>query len=556
MAVQLPLPPAAWRRRTGVVIVGSGAAGLAAAVHLADAGVPALLLTRAGLGDGATALAQGGLAAVWDADDSVAEHVSDTLVAGAGLCDPVAVRELVEGAPKAIRRLIALGARFDRDAAGDYDLHLEGGHGRRRILHAGGDASGAEVVATLTRALRRAAASGSVDIVERMRAVDVLLDGSGAACGISVRQDDGTIGEFLADAVVLAVGGVGQLWGFTTNPGVATGDGLAMAYRAGAALRDVEFVQFHPTLLAVPRGDSDDRDVLVSEAVRGEGAFLVDHAGRRVMAGVHPLADLAPRDVVASAMAAHMARTGEPHLFLDARGFGAEVWAEKFPTILGLCRDRGVDPVTELIPVHPGGHYLCGGVAADLDGRTTVPGLYAVGEVAATGVQGANRLASNSVTEALVAGDRVGESVARQVRVNHPWITRTSPAPHIRTPPRLVVRQTAPLVDPAGLAALRATMDAHVGVLRTESGLTQALDDLRVLRSLNSSGSLSLSKGLDDPTLDMTNLLTVAELVTTAALARTESRGCHRRADHPDTDPAWARHIVRALDRTQLEVSA
>lgn len=539
MAVQLPVARAAWRRRTGVVVVGSGAAGLAAAVHLADAGVPTVLLTRAGLGDGATALAQGGLAAVWDADDSVAEHVSDTLVAGAGLCDPVAVRELVEGAPEAIRRLIALGARFDRDAAGDYDLHLEGGHHKRRILHAGGDASGAEVVATLTRALRHAAASGSVDVVERMRAVDVLLDASGAACGISVRQDDGTVGEFLADAVVLAPGGVGQLWGFTTNPGVATGDGLAMAYRAGAALRDVEFVQFHPTLLAVPRGASDDRDVLVSEAVRGEGAFLVDHAGRRVLAGVHPLADLAPRDVVSAAMAAHMARTGEPHLFLDARHFGAGVWAEKFPTILGLCRARGVDPVTELIPVHPGAHYLCGGVAADLDGRTTVPGLYAVGEVAATGVQGANRLASNSVTEALVAGDRVGALLARTSQT--------------RTPRRPVTRPAATPIDPAGLASLRATMDARVAVLRTESGLARALDDLRVLRSLSS------SKGLDDATLDMTNLLTVAELITTAALTRTESRGCHRRADHPDTDPAWVRHIVHARDTTvpaHLEASA
>lgn len=539
MTTQLPTPAPAWRRRTGVAIIGSGAAGLAAALHLSDAGVPALLVTRAGLGSGATVLAQGGLAAVWDASDSVEDHVADTLVAGAGLCDEGAVRELVEGAPDAIRRLIALGARFDRDEDGNYDLHLEGGHHRRRILHAGGDASGAEVVETLARALRRAA-SGSVQVVEGLRAVDMLLDHTGAACGVSVRQDDGTMGEILADAVVLAAGGVGQLWGFTTNPGVATGDGLAMAYRAGAALRDVEFVQFHPTLLAVPRATPsviepvEMRDVLISEAVRGEGAFLVDGAGQRVMAGVHPLADLAPRDVVSAAMAAHLARTGEPHLFLDARAFGAQVWAEKFPTILGLCRERGVDPVTELIPVHPGAHYLCGGVLADLDGRTTVPGLYAVGEVAATGVQGANRLASNSVTEALVSGDRVGALLA-QVRASHG---------HAASPVR---RPLAPLADPAGLPLLRQAMDAHVGVLRSEPGLRTALD---VVAGLPDTAILT------DAALDATNLRTVAALVASAALTRTESRGCHRRADHPDTEPTWARSIVHAPEHADLEVSA
>lgn len=535
MSVQLPTPAPAWRRRTRVAIVGSGAAGLSAALHLADAGVPALLVTRAGLTDGATTLAQGGLAAVWDAADSVAEHVADTLIAGAGLCNPDAVRQLVEGAPEAIRRLIALGAQFDRDATGAYDLHLEGGHHQRRILHAGGDASGAEVVATLARALGRAA-SGTVQVAEGLRAVDVLLDHAGAACGLTVRQADGTIGEVLADAIVLAAGGVGQAWGFTTNPGVATGDGLAMAYRAGAAVRDVEFVQFHPTLLAVPRRPGDDRDVLVSEAVRGEGAFLVDAAGARVMAGVHPLADLAPRDVVSAAMADHLARTGEPHLFLDARHFGAAVWQEKFPTILALCRARGVDPVTELIPVHPGAHYHCGGVLADLDGRTTVPGLYAVGEVASTGVQGANRLASNSVTEALVAGDRVGALLAASLAPGS-----------LRAVRRPVARPFARLADPAGVPRLRQLMDAHVGVLRTAEGLAAALDGW--------SGAPEAGV-LDDATLDATNLATVAELVATAALTRTESRGCHRRADHPATDPTWARHTVLALDHAELEATA
>lgn len=526
MVEQLPAADAAWRRRTGVVVVGSGAAGLSAALHLAAAEVPTILLTRSGLTDGATVLAQGGLAAVWSAEDSLAEHVHDTLVAGAGLCEPAAVRELVEGAPAAIGRLISLGAGFDTNAEGRFDLHLEGGHQRRRILHAGGDASGAEVEHTLVRALLRATGAGSsVEVTEGMRAVDVLLDRRGSACGVRVRQEDGAMGEILAPAVVLATGGVGQLWPLTTNPSVATGDGLAMAYRAGAALRDVEFVQFHPTLLwtdpavRIP----GKRSALVSEAVRGEGAVLVDHAGERVMAGVHTLADLAPRDVVSAAMAAHMLRTGESHLFLDARHFGSAAWAATFPTILTMCREAGVDPVTERIPVHPGAHYLCGGVRADLAGRTTVPGLYAVGEVAATGVQGANRLASNSVTEGLVAGDRVGALLAARLGG--------------ATPPPLpqVARPAARLADPAARDRLRRLMGAGVGVVRTAEGLTSALDGLAALPDTTAV--------LDDAVLDMTNLRTVGQLIASAALTRTESRGAHRRADHPEAVAAWRRHV-------------
>lgn len=527
MAEQLPTPDAAWRRRTGVVVVGSGAAGLSAALHLAAARVPTVVLTRSGLTDGATALAQGGLAAVWSAEDSLAEHVHDTLVAGAGLCEPAAVRALVEDAPAAIRRLMALGAKFDTDPQGGFDLHLEGGHHRRRILHAGGDASGAEVENTLARALSRATHAGScVEAVEGMRAVDVLVDRRGAACGVRVRQEDGTIGEILASAVVLATGGAGQLWPLTTNPAVATGDGLAMAYRAGAALRDVEFVQFHPTLLWTDPATRvpGERSGLVSEAVRGEGAFLVDHAGARVMAGVHPLADLAPRDVVSAAMAAHLSRTGEPHLYLDARHFGPGVWAATFPTILALCREAGVDPVSGLIPVHPGAHYLCGGVRADLDGRTTVPGLYAVGEVAATGVHGANRLASNSVTEALVAGDRAGALLAARLGGR---------AAALRLPD--AARPAGRLADPAARDHLRRIMDAGVGVVRTADGLASALGEL--------DGLPDATGILDDAVLDMTNLRTVGRLIATAALSRNESRGAHRRADHPVTDAACQRHV-------------
>ena len=528
----VPTPAPAWRRRTAAIIVGSGAAGLSAALHLAAADIPAVLLTRAALTDGASDWAQGGLAAVWAADDSPASHLADTLIAGAGLCEPAAVRQLVEGAPEAIRRLIGLGARFDRDDNGAYDLHLEGGHSARRILHAGGDASGHEVERALSEALRRAVREGSsVEVVEQMRAVDVLVDRSGRAYGVRVRQSDGTIGEWLAPAVVLASGGIGQIWPLTTNPTVATGDGVAMAYRAGAMLRDLEFVQFHPTVLWIDPVERvlGDRGVLVSEAVRGEGAVLIDHRGERVMAGVHPLADLAPRDVVSAAMQAHMTRTGRTHLYLDARHFGERTWAERFPSILAMCRERGIDPVDRPIPVRPGAHYLCGGVAADLDGRTSMPGLYAVGEVAATGVQGANRLASNSVTEALVAGDRVGALLAAAA------LTAPSPSAPAHTAPPLPVT----LIDPAGREELRTIMDQGVEVARTAEALTFALRRLDALSSTPAP--------LDDAVLDMTNMHTVATLVATAALARNESRGCHRRADHPAPAQLWQRHVCLSL---------
>lgn len=527
----VPTPAPAWRRTTGAVIIGSGAAGLSAALHLAAAEVPTVLLTRAALTDGASDWAQGGLAAVWADDDSHAAHVEDTLVAGAGLCEPASVQQLVEGAPEAIRRLVDLGARFDRDATGAYDLHLEGGHSARRILHAGGDRSGHEVERALAEALLQAvrAEASSVQVVEQMRAVDVLVDRTGRAYGVRVRQPDGTIGEWHAPAVVLAAGGIGQVWPLTTNPSVATGDGVAMAYRAGAALRDLEFVQFHPTVLWIDPADRvpGDRGVLVSEAVRGEGAVLIDHHGERVMAGGHPRADLAPRDVVSATMQAHMARTGSTHLYLDARHFGERTWREHFPSILAMCRERGIDPVTQPIPVRPGAHYLCGGVAADLDGRTTVPGLYAIGEVAATGVQGANRLASNSVTEALVAGDRLGALLAAAATT--PASRSVSAAGH----------EPVPLVDPAGRDRLRMIMDRGVEVSRTDQALSEALAQLDTLAPTTAS--------LDDEVLDMTNMHTVARLVATAARARTESRGCHRRADHPESVPLWQRHLCLSL---------
>lgn len=508
---------------TGVVVVGTGAAGLSALLHLAAAGVDCVAVTRGRVTDSATDWAQGGLAAVWDDADTLEAHVADTLTAGAGLCDEAAVRDLVASAPGAIRRLIALGARFDLAPSGELDLHLEGGHSARRIIHADGDSSGAEVERTLWEALRSGLEGSNTTVREDTRLVDILTDANGRACGVRLLHADGAISDLLADAVVLASGGIGQLWPVTSNPTGATGDGLAAALRAGAVARDVEFMQFHPTVLADDA--ATERGVLISEAVRGEGAFLVDGLGTRIMEGRHPLADLAPRDVVSAAIMAHLGETGEPYAFLDATAFGAAVWEERFPGILKLCRGRGVDPIGSPIPVHPAAHYSCGGVAASLDGRTCVPGLFAVGEVAATGVQGANRLASNSLTEALVAGDRVGRLLTE------------GPLPRPGLP---VDRPATATISSGAVAGLKQAMQRHAFVERSAHGLGQLS---ALLASLPGGG-----EPIADETLTATNLHLCAVALAAAAAARTESRGCHRRLDHPESHVGWVRRIAVGLD--------
>ncbi len=518
----VPTGPVMGRERTQVVVVGTGAAGLSVLLHLAAAGVDCVAVSRGEVTDSATAWAQGGLAAVWDDADTFDAHIADTLVAGAGLCDEDAVTDLVVSAPGAIRRLIELGARFDRAADGDLDLHLEGGHSARRIIHADGDASGAEVERTLWAALQSALAASRTSMRTHTRLVDVLTDAAGRTCGVRLLGPDGSVSDLLADAVVLATGGLGQLWPVTSNPVGATGDGVAAALRAGALIQDLEFVQFHPTVLA--DADAATRGVLISEAVRGEGAFLVDGAGRRIMAGRHPLADLAPRDVVSAGIIEHLAVTCEPHAFLDATGFGARVWESHFPGILRLCRSRGVDPVVEPIPVHPAAHYSCGGVAATLDGVTSVPGLFAVGEVASTGVHGANRLASNSLTEALVAGDRLGAALAAGTATR-------SASP--------VVRPSIGPVGPAALPVIRAAMQEHAFVARSAAGLRRLREVLAAVPRVDGP--------VDDATLSATNLHLVASALAEAATVRTESRGCHRRTDHPETSSAWAQRVSIAM---------
>ncbi|WP_347059911.1 L-aspartate oxidase [Blastococcus sp. HT6-30] len=525
----LPLPAAGWSRSTDVVVVGSGAAGLMTALALAGAGRRVAVVTKGALGDGSTRWAQGGLAAVLGADDDAALHLQDTLAAGAGLCDPDAVAALVAEAPDTVRLLQDLGARLDLDPRGRPALTREGGHSRNRIVHAGGDASGAEVTRTLVQALGDA----GVEVHEHTLALDALRSDDGAVVGLRVARvaADGALtdaGDLRAHAVVLATGGYGQAYAAATSPAGATGDGLALALRAGAEVADVELVQFHPTVLWQGPGAAGQQ-VLISEAVRGEGAVLVDGAGRRLMPRAHPLADLAPRDVVSATIAAHLAATGEECVFLDATGLGADFLEHRFPGIVRSCRNAGFDMTTAPVPVTPGAHYTCGGVLADLDGRTGVPGLHAVGEVACTGVHGANRLASNSITEGLVAARRCAALLDAGLPPGAP------PEPAAGGP------FAAGAVDPSARPAIGAATSRHAGVLRTAAGLTE------LIGTLAGAPRLPADRSLDLAAVEATAVHTVATLLATAALARPESRGCHRRADAPATRPEWQVRLAHRL---------
>ena len=525
----LPRSQTRWERDADVVVVGSGAAGMTAALTAARRGRRVLLLSKQDIGGGATPLAQGGLAAAIAPGDSPTLHQRDTLEAGAGLCDRAAVAALVSEAPGEAAQLAARGARLERTA-----LHLEGGHSRSRIVTAGGDAIGAE----LHRVLRAALLASPVQILTRCVAMDALTGEEGSVGGVlaGICDDDGILqaGTVTARAVVLATGGFGQAYATTTNPAGLTGDGLALAARAGAQLQDVEFVQFHPTVLWQPcaRGQC----LLITEALRGAGAVLVDAAGRAVMAGSHPLGDLAPRDVVAAAMTQRIGRGDGPgdHLWLDATTLGRAALERHFPTVTAACRARGIDPATEPIPVAPGAHYACGGIRAGLDGRTSVPGLYAVGEAASTGVHGANRLASNSLTEALITGRRTGELLGR-------YLPRQ--AARLRPPP------AGPGVNPAARPALAVAMSRHAGVLRDRGGL----EGLRAALGQAGPASQGSPEGTPDlATVEATSLHTVSVLITVAALARAETRGCHRWQDQPPASPAEpARHTIIRVDSGQ-----
>ncbi|MDF9716272.1 L-aspartate oxidase [Nocardioides sp. ChNu-153] len=523
---RLSAPEPGWTTRADVVVVGSGIAGLTAALRLRAAGVGrVLVVTKTVLDAGSTQWAQGGIAAALGPGDTPAEHELDTLVAGAGACDGEAVRVLVTEGPEAVRELIGLGAQFDHDPDGELSLTREGGHHRDRIAHAGGDATGAEIQRALIAAVQR---DPEVEVVQHALAVDLLLAADGGVAGLTLHvlgegQRDG-VGAVLCRAVVLASGGLGQVFQQTTNPSVTTGDGMALALRAGATLRDLEFVQFHPTVLYLGP-DALGQQPLISEAVRGEGAVLVDgppeEGGRRVMEGVHELGDLAPRDVVAKAITRRMHATGRPHVWLDARALGREFWERRFPTILATCERYGVDPATDLIPVAPACHYASGGVRTDLWGRTGVPGLYATGEVACSGVHGANRLASNSLLEGLVFSRRIATVLPGELRG---W---SEPADD---------RRPAGLVSGDVRAELQAVMTERVGVLRSATGLAEAHARLAGLAAVP-------ADRVDVDAWETTNLLTVADALAAAAALRTETRGSHWREDHPDTDDHFPGHF-------------
>jgi L-aspartate oxidase len=531
LPARLSAPSPGWTTYADVVVIGSGIAGLTAALQARQAG-SVMVVTKDLLAAGSTQWAQGGIAAALGPEDTPEQHLHDTLVAGAGLCDEEAVRILVTEGPEAVRELIALGTEFDHTAAGELSLTREGGHLRDRIAHAGGDATGAEIQRALVAAV---AAAPDIEVTEHALVLDLIPAADGGVAGVTLHvmgegQRDG-VGAVLCRAVVLASGGLGQVYSATTNPPVSTGDGMALALRAGAVLRDLEFVQFHPTVMWLGE-QSRGQQPLVSEAVRGEGAFLVDDSGDRFMRGVHELADLAPRDVVAKAIMRRMRETGADHVWLDARHFGADKWERRFPTILATCRAHGVDPVTELIPVAPACHYASGGVATDLHGQSSVPGLFACGEVACSGVHGANRLASNSLLEGLVFSRRIAARLleglpARQEPVEDP--------------------RPAGLV-PGGLrASVQAVMTERAGVLRCAEGLATAVGQLDGLV-----GEPSSEVGV--PAWETTNLLTVSRALAEAALLREETRGSHWREDHPERDDArWDRHIdVTLVDGVPL----
>ncbi len=515
-----------WTARADVIVVGSGIAGLTAALRARRLGRTVLLVTKATVDAGSTRWAQGGIAAALSEEDSPEEHLHDTLVAGVGLCDDDAVRVLVTEGPDAVRELIDIGARFDVDDSGAIALTREGGHLRDRIAHAGGDATGAEISRALVAAVQL---DLGIEIIENALALDLLVDDTGAAQGVTLHvmgsgQRDG-IGAALAPAVILATGGFGQVFGQTTNPYVSTGDGVALALRSGADIADLEFVQFHPTVMWLgPLAQG--QQPLVSEAVRGEGAVLLDSSGEPLMRGLHPLEDLAPRDIVAKAIMRRMREEGAPHVWLDGRMLGADTWLQRFPTILENCRTRGIDPVTDLIPVAPAQHYVSGGVRTDLWGRASIRGLYACGEVACTGVHGANRLASNSLLEGLVFARRIVTALDDD---------------------NLVEREPGESDGPDGLLThairrpMQQVMDVEAGVLRSADSLASAAASLAHLGA--SGGSRPSTEDWET-----TNLHQISTVLVHHAAIREETRGSHWREDFPDRDDArWRVHLVTRL---------
>ncbi len=537
-----------------VLVLGSGVAGLSSAVRLAGAGETGLrvgVLTKAELWQSATRWAQGGVAAVLGGDeDSTDLHLADTLAAGAGLCDTEAVRVLVDEGPGRVNELIALGAEFDRQPGGALALAREGGHSMARVVHAGGAATGAEVERALVEATRESATV----VLEQWFALDLLVEG-GRCRGVRALSFDGRVAEVRATHTVLATGGAGQLFAVTTNPPEATADGLAMALRAGVPVADVEFMQFHPTALhhpAMPRP-------LLSEALRGHGALLRDAEGERFVD------ELAPRDVVSRAMAERMREQGREHLWLDATGL--EAFSARFPTITASLTDIGLDPAHDWLPIAPAAHYLSGGVVTDLSGSSALPGLWAAGEVACTGVHGANRLASNSLLEGMVFGARLAESIldggdgpsptgVMRALMDDGWVDPATYAGRSAGPALSPVTGAGSTVDDGRRVdaqkerdRLQRTMIEGAGVVRSARSLAGAAETVEeVAATLESAHGLPVQRDHGE----LANLVAAARALLAAATLRTETRGAHARSDFPATDEHWRRRIVHSGDRVAV----
>ncbi|CAJ1004573.1 MULTISPECIES: L-aspartate oxidase [Bacillales] len=519
------------RVKTDVAVIGAGIAGLYTALQASEY-ADVVLISKKGLDDSNTRWAQGGIAAVTAKSDSPALHRQDTLIAGAGLCSYAAVEVLVHEGPERLKELIAYGTKFDKDAQGRYELTKEGAHSKRRILHAHGDATGAEIVRALSARVRDQA---NITVLENHFAIDVVTQ-DGECVGVIVQNQEGGLFFLESNATVLATGGAGQLYRYTTNPDIATADGIAMAYRAGARIKDVEFIQFHPTALYYPGAPR----FLISEAVRGEGAILRNTSGERFMEKYHPQKELAPRDVVARAIVSEMEKTHSSYVYLDITHESEELIKHRFPTIYRFCLQYGLDMVTDWIPVAPACHYIMGGVQTDLNGETSTRRLFACGEVSCTGVHGANRLASNSLSEAVVFGHRI----VRRIR-------ELTPLPEVRPFAAVEPKRTSRSVDTREQRVrLQKLMLRHVGLKRHEKGLRKALDELERMQQF-CYGTYS-----DRESFEFLNLLNTAVLTTRAALLREESRGGHYRIDFPNKDDLiWRKHIIQSIGEGVREES-
>lgn len=516
---------------TDFLVIGAGIAGLRAAIELAPAG-RVLVLAKREISDSSTQYAQGGIAAALSDEDEISLHLQDTLNAGDGLCNPEAAKVLVEDAPERIEELIAWGTQFDREGT-KLTFGREGAHSRNRILHAHGDSTGREIQRAL---YAKAKTLPEISVREFEFSTDLIIE-DGCVSGVTIIDEHGMHGAIRASAVLLATGGMGQLYVNTTNPPVATGDGVAMAYRAGAEVTDLEFIQFHPTALYLKKAPR----FLLSEALRGEGAYLRNMEMMRFMAKYHPMAELAPRDVVARAIMheLELSRAKDPVVYLDLTHLDAATIRKRFPRIYATCMQYNIDITSELVPIRPAAHYAMGGVRSDLDGRTTLRCLYAAGEAAGTGVHGANRLASNSLLEGLVFGARAGKKMRDELKAPARRATGLPPAAYSNGPVR------AP-VD-AAISELQELMWKDVGIVRKGSGLKQAIKRLEELGE-------KLSRPHSRREFEGRNLQIAGTLVARSALAREESRGAHYRTDFPDhNDAKFRKHSVIAGDKIRFE---